>query len=342
MNACTATRSKPTLNPVTRRSRPLRLCIVPLLLLGGCAISWPLPGCEQATSPASTGSLEETIAASFHPAAYVAGRIAAGLVPVREFTPSNVDVADWSPDADAIERLQRTRLIVVNGAGFEPWTASATLPEFRTCTLSRTIADRLLDTKEVAHSHGGGVAHVHRGVNPHTWMDPALLALQARSVLEAMSRTWPNHEKAFAAAHDSLAADLAALDARLASLAPSLKGVVVIASHPSYSYLARRHGWDLIDIDLPPDGTPSADALSQLDQSLARDAKSWVVLFEQPPEAAVAAALAARPRLKSVVYDPCEHPPRPGEGDFLAVMNRNIDRLAESLGVAPLPEKPAP
>lgn len=312
------------------------------MLLGGWAVSSPLPGCERVASPASTGPLDEAIAASFYPAAFVAGRIASGLVPVSEFTPPTFDVADWRPDAAEIERLQRTRLVVVNGAGFEPWTASATLAEFRTCTLSRSISDRLLNTKEVAHSHGGGAAHVHRGVNPHTWMDPALLAVQAKSVLEAMSRAWPRHERAFAAAHDALAADLAALDARLAALAPSLKGVVVIASHPSYSYLARRHGWDLIDIDLPPDVTPSPEAQSQLDQALARDARGWVVLFEQPPEAAVAAALAARPRLKPVVYAPCEHAPSPGEGDFLAVMNRNIDRLAESLGTMPPSEKPAP
>ena len=311
-------------------------------LVVACGMLTAFARCGPSPSPQASASLDPSIAASFHPVAYVAERIASGLVPVRQITPPDADVASWKPDAATIEGLQRTKLTIVNGAGLERWTKAASLPEFRTLVMSRAIRDRLLTTKEVAHSHGSGPAHVHRGTDPHTWMDPSLLAIQAEAVLEAMTRAWPEHERAFAQAHDKLAADLAALDARLATLAPSLKGVVVMASHPTYGYLARRHGWTVIDIDLPPDAPPATEALTAIDEALARDAAGWLMLFERPPAEPVIDALRARPRLKAVVFSPCERKPPSEEGDFLAVMNANIDRLAEALGVAARQEPSAP
>jgi zinc transport system substrate-binding protein len=315
---------------------------LPLGLLVACGLLLSMARCGPASSADATPAPDPSIAASFHPAAYVAERIAAGLVPVRQITPPDADAASWKPDAATIEGLQRTKLTIVNGAGLERWTKSASLPEFRTLVLSRSIRDRLLTTKEVAHSHGSGPAHVHRGIDPHTWMDPSLLAIQAKAVLEAMSRAWPEHEVAFAKAHDALAADLAALDARLATLTPSLKGVVVMASHPTYGYLARRHGWTVIDIDLPPDATPATEALATIDEVLARDAAGWLMLFERPPAAPVLDALRARPRLKAVVFSPCERKPPSEQGDFLAVMNANIDRLTEALGATARQEPSKP
>ena len=315
---------------------------LPLGPLVACGLLLAMARCGPGSSAEAIPAPDPSIAASFYPAAYVAERIASGLVPVRRITPPDADAASWRPDAATIEGLQRTTLTIVNGAGFERWTKAASLPEFRTLVLSRSIRERLLTTKEVAHSHGSGPAHVHRGVDPHTWLDPSLLAIQAKAVLEAMSRAWPEHELAFAQAHDALAADLAALDARLATLAAPLKGAVVMASHPTYGYLARRHGWTVIDIDLPPDVAPAAEALAAIDQALVRDAGGWLMLFERPPAEPVLEALRARPRLKAVVFSPCERPPPSEEGDFLAVMNANIDRLADALGVAARQEPSTP
>lgn len=329
------------LQPMTRPCS-IHWLRLPLGLLVACGVLLALARCGPASSAEATSTLDPSIAASFHPAAYVAARIASGLVPVRQITPPDADVASWKPDAATIEGLQRTKLTIVNGAGLERWTKAASLPEFRTLVLSRSIRDRLLTTREVAHSHGSGPAHVHRGIDPHTWMDPSLLAIQAKAVLEAMSRAWPEHELAFAKAHDALAADLAALDARLATLAPSLKGVVVMASHPTYGYLARRHGWTVIDIDLPPDVAPATEALAAIDDALAREAAGWLMLFEQTPAEPVLDALRARPRLKAVVFSPCERPPSSEDGDFLAVMNANIDRLAAALGVPARQEPSSP
>ncbi len=293
----------------------------------------PLTGCsEESTADTQTFRnvvYEEVIAASFHPAAYIAGRIAGSTVPVWEVTPIEADPGEWMPDAAAISRMQRARLTVVNGAGFERWVKAVSLPQHRLCVLAKGLREPLLQLPEVTHSHGGAGAHTHAGTDGHIWMEPVMMGQLATHLRDRMLKAWPQHEAIFIANYEQLSADLAALDVRLAGLSPLLSGRVLIASHPSYGYLARRYGWNVVNIDLPPESAPTEKALAQLD---ALEGERFI-LFEEQPSDVMQSALAARQHIHSVVYSPSETNPAcpPNICNYLTVMNGNIDRLAASL-----------
>jgi zinc transport system substrate-binding protein len=185
---------------------------------------------------------EEVLAASY-PVAYLAGRVAGGLVPVVCPVPPAAVLETWVPDREALVRFQRARVILVNGAGLERWVTAASLPRSRLSETTRDARDRLIElTESVVHAHGPGGAHEHRGISGYTWLDPALAAVQAEAVAAAMTRAFPQHAAAFEGNLAVLRAELADLDRLIAELADRARGKELFADAPSYPYLGARLG----------------------------------------------------------------------------------------------------
>ena len=90
-----------------------------------------LASCSQDTPTGDTGGTRPETADDIHlftvnyPLAYFAERILAGTGAVSFPAPSDVDPAYWSPSPDVIAAYQEADLILLNGAGYAGWVASA-------------------------------------------------------------------------------------------------------------------------------------------------------------------------------------------------------------------------
>jgi zinc transport system substrate-binding protein len=308
-------------------ARILNLFILSLgIALAGCDRSPPGPsGTGPATATPAVASAD--VITTFYPAEFFALRIAGGLVNVECPLPEYDDPIFWQPDGETIARYQSAKLVVINGAGYERWVATASLPLSRTCDLSRSFSSEFVKFKSTRHSHGGGGEHSHEGTDGHTWMDPNNAAKQVDTLLVAMSRRWPEHEKAFSDNAASLREELLKLDASFRELTPKLAGIKLIASHPAYNYIAKRYGWSIANVDLPPDAAPTPKQLQVLRGLLNGPS---IILFEYDPGATVLAALATLDRLTPVVFRPGETIPpedRIAGFDYLSIMNGNLARL---------------
>ena len=315
--------------------RPLATLFIALALL-------TIACCGRTESHATRSALN-AVMTTFYPTEYFASRISGGLVPVECPLPEGADPASWEPDAAALERFQNAGLVILNGASFEQWTKLASLPFSRTCDSTAGFATDFITFDSVKHRHGSEGEHSHEGTDGHTWLDPANSRLQAEAILLAMSRRWPEHEKAFRDNADRLFTELGRLDEKLKSTTQAER-IRVIASHPAYNYIGRRYDWELRNVDLPPDG-PLSDDIRELLTS--HDAVGAVLLFESDPSAAVAAAL-REARVVYTTFSPCESldaASRAAGVSYLTVMNDNIDRLAAALqsvqrATATAPETP--
>lgn len=309
------------------------------MLLPGCDAR-PTQGSTTAAAAPASASADQVIT-SFYPTEYFASRIAGGLVNVSCPVPADADPIFWKPDDAAIKRYQSATLIVLNGADYEKWASTVSLPLTRVVDTAHAFDASFLRFQGVTHSHGAAGPHTHTGIDGHTWMDPNQAKLQAQAILAAMTRTWPQHEKAFGANYQSLAADLDTLDARLRAIAPALKAARLYASHPAYGYIARRYGLTIANVTLPPD-EPATDAeWAEVAAAIAKepaDAKApRVMLFESQPLPATVQGLKERHAMTSVVFSPCEtlgSDERTKGEDYLKVMNENLDRLAAAVSAA--------
>ena len=309
-----------------RRARTLR----PLAgLLAGLAAA-----CGETSRTETLGTGPPLVLATFEPTRELAARLAGDLARVECDLPQDVDALFWEPDDDALRRMQGADLVVLHGGGMDGWAERASLPESRVVVTAERFRERWITFEGAReHSHGGGAPHAHEGVDPHTWMDPLLLLEEARAIHAALAQRLGEAQRAALDAHlAELEGELRALHQGYARLVVP-EGSALYASHPAYNYLAARHGWPMVNLDLDPGAAPEAAALEDLARRLAEQ-PGRLILWESEPVPEAAAAL-AQLGLASVVMAPAEtiDPAERAAGrGVLAVQRANLERLTQALG----------
>jgi zinc transport system substrate-binding protein len=266
-----------------------------------------------------------------YPLAYFAERIGGGIVDVRYPVPADIDPAFWKPAPEAIAAYQTADLILLNGAGYAGWTGQASLPRRKLVDTSRSFRDAYLPgEKTPVHQHGPGGEHTHGQIAFTTWLDPEQAIAQARAIESAFARVWPEDAPGFAARTTSLVADLEALDCELETAFREFSGESLLASHPVYSYLARRYGLELRSLTWEPDLDPDDSGWQAFDGLLAEKSARWM-LWEAAPAESIAGKLEAR-GIEPIVFEVLGN--RPARGDYLSVMRANVETLRRARGVA--------
>jgi zinc transport system substrate-binding protein len=303
----------------------MNICVRIALVIGAFATG--IPGCGRVESP-----LERTVPlvyTTFYPTTYFAQRIGGAWVRVVCPVPAHADPSFWMPDAAAIQAYQGVDLILVNGAEYEKWLNKVSLPPSKVVETTYPFRKDLLRYAEaITHSHGPGGMHSHEGTDGHTWLDPQNALIQAGQVHQALARLLPSHVAELQANFDALAADLRALDHAMQEVSRTMGEQRLLASHPAYNYLARRYGWKVSNLSLDPEKLPGQEALAKV-RTLLKGKPVRIVLWESQPRAEVAKFFEKELGLQTVVFSPCETPP--ASGDYLAIMNRNVQHLREAI-----------
>ncbi len=259
-----------------------------------------------------------------YPLYYFAQRIAGDLVEL-DFPADSSDPAYWEPTDKQIAKLQKSDLLLLNGADYAKWRENISLPNWIQVDTSEQFADKLITVKDAAtHSHGGDGEHSHDGLASTVWLDPSLAAQQVSAISKALSNLLPEKEAELTERTNSLLKDLAALDSEWKDSASALKGKKIISSHPFYHYLARKYGLNVESVHWLPDQAPGEKELSELKNILQFGPAQFMIWEAQPiPEALKASEKFG---IKSVIFSPCDN--RPAQGDWLTVMQQNGKNLA--------------
>ena len=262
----------------------------------------------------------KTVLTTSYPMQYFTERIAGDQLTVECPLPDDVDPIFWRPDSAALQKYQTADLIIVNGAKFEKWIATVSLPESRIVDTAKSFEqDFIVYESDITHKHGkDGEEHSHSGIDGHTWVDPITAKKQAATIHQALAKKWPEHAATFEKNFTALVADLDSLDAALKELDASQP---LLASHPAYNYLARRYGWKITNLDLDPSTMPRKGAISP-------DEPAKIILWDAEPIEKAIAILERDHGLKSIVFSPAR---QRGEQDYLETMRANIKRLSDAL-----------
>ncbi len=305
-----------------------RILLVSIILLfAGCGGA----GEQAAVEGASEENSGATLAvASNYPMYFYASRIADGVVgaPIVVFPDIDGDPALWTPSAEQILLLQSADVVILNGAGAEPWLNLITLDPRRLVDTSANIADRLIQLEgSVVHQHGPEGEHSHEGTAFTTWLDPRLAIAQAEVVTSALIELVPRGEAQLRDNMATLEQELLALDTRLAEVFAKLNGRPVLFSHPVYQYLQRRYGINGESVHWEPGQEPTTSAWISMQQTLATH-RAAIMIWEDEPLTSTAQRLSDT-GIMSVPFQPVAN--RPDEGDYLSVMRENTERIESML-----------
>jgi zinc transport system substrate-binding protein len=288
-------------------------------------------GCQKQDAQESKHTGKPVVYTTFYPTQYFAERIGGDLIDVVCPVPEEEDAIFWTPDAKDIAAYQKADLIVINGAQFAKWVQKVSLPESRVVNTANPFTDRFINFEHATvHSHGNKGEHAHEGLDGHTWVDPVNAEIQAYEIKKALVKRYPEHKAAFEKGFSELAHDLDMLDRQLKAYQAAYQNQPILASHPAYNYIAKRYGWNIVNLDLDPEEMPSDEGIQEIKATLEKHPAKYLI-WEAYPTPAIADRMKKELGLISVEFSPCE---LLSEDDisngvnYLTVMQNNLKNVA--------------
>ncbi|MFO0829647.1 MAG: metal ABC transporter substrate-binding protein [Phycisphaerales bacterium] len=300
-------------------------CTLVAALVVACSRDDSAPSTVPAGAAARGGPL--VVVAMNAPLACFAKRIGGDAVSVTMPVPPGLDPAFWTPSADDVAAMQRADLVVLNGAGHEPWRVRSALVDSKVVETSNGFRDRWIELAEgVTHSHGLAGEHTHKGTSFTTWIDPQLALEQARAIADALKRARPDAAASIDERLAALATELEAIDAAIADAIHGQQSLPIVFSHPVYDYLARRYALNARYVHWEPEEMPSAEEWERFAALLKEHPARWMIWEEEPADA-VRSKLAEM-GVSCVAFRPAGNP----GGDpaaWLDIQRQNAKELAK-------------
>ena len=253
-----------------RRLWLLGLVLAVILLAVGC-------GTEGAVSGAvGADALDDMvyITVSIPPQQYLVERVGGDRVEVNVMVAPGADPHTYEPKPEQLRALSRAAAYLTIGVEFEEaWMnrISAANTEMQVVDMTEGI-----ERMPATDTHGGEQGE---HLDPHVWLSPRLVRVQAQNVFETLAELDPAHRAAYQANLDALLADIDALDAVIRETlanAPSRKFMVF---HPSWGYFARDYGLQMISIEVGGQEPSAAELAALISEARQGDIK---VVFAQP------------------------------------------------------------
>jgi zinc transport system substrate-binding protein len=270
-------------------------------------------------SPRSMADEPLRVVTSFYPVYVTTLNVTEGIdgIQVSNLTSPHIGcLHDYQLTAGDVRTLSEADLLLVNGAGMEPF-----LDKLRRNSPRLRVVEA-----------SSGIPLI--GGNGHVWVSFEGTRRQVDNITAALAEAAPEHAAALRANAESYKASLAALEARMhEGLAPHA-GAHVMTFHEAFVYFARDFGLELVGVVQREPGTePSARELAEtMDLVRRRGVKA---LFTEPQYSDRSAQVIGRETgLKVNELDPVvTGPSAPDEarGAWLAAMEKNLAVLQEAL-----------
>ncbi len=157
--------------------------------------------------------------------------------------------------------------------------------------------------------------------DPHIWLDPRHVMIQAETICEALSRHAPEQRSAFERNLAAFKDDLDRVDEKIAQTLAPLRGTKFYVFHPAFGYFGDRYGLTQVAVEIEGK-EPTPRQLAGMIQRAKEDGVK--VIFVQPQYAKKNAEIIAGEIGGAVV------PINPLPRDYLA----NLEKIAEALNSA--------
>ncbi|MGD9041442.1 MAG: zinc ABC transporter substrate-binding protein, partial [Desulfobacteraceae bacterium] len=126
-----------------------------------------------------------------------------------------------------------------------------------------------------------GSADAHEGIkDPHIWLSPPLVKIQAQNILDALVRVDPRNSAIYETNYRKFIVELDALDAHIRGIfSGNAKGMAFMVFHPAWGYFARTYGLEQIAVEMEGKEPKPADLKHLIYHARERGIK---VIFAQP------------------------------------------------------------
>ncbi|MGB5748073.1 MAG: zinc ABC transporter substrate-binding protein [Desulfobacterales bacterium] len=236
---------------------------------------------------------------SIAPQKYFVQQICKEFADIQVMVPSGASPATYEPKPRQMAAISKTRIYFSIGVPFEKaWLKkiAAANPDMAVVPTDRGIIKQPI---AVYHHHEDEKQPEHGTLDPHIWLSPPLVMIQARTILKALQETDPIHRSVYENNYRAFMSQLSDLDAEIRTIFSGRSGQQFMVFHPSWGYFAHAYGIKQVPIEI--EGKESKPAqLRALIEHAREDGIKFV--FVQPQFSARSAKLIAREISGQVVF----------------------------------------
>ena len=263
------------------------------LLVGIFFVSWAF---LLISSPNARAGTRLAVFVSIAPQKYFVHQIGREQVDVQIMVPPGASPATYEPKPRQMAALSKTPIYFAIGVPFEKYwlkKIAAANPNMQVVQTDHGIQKIPMS----AHRHQ---AEVHPGEDhrkqhgepdPHIWLSPELVKVQARTIRNALQEIDPAHRLVYDANYKAFAATLAALDVEFRNMFVDKQGLQFMVFHPSWGYFARTYGLKQVAVEIEGKDPKPAQLKALIEHAKNSGIK---IIFVQPQFSSKSAKLVAK------------------------------------------------
>lgn len=302
--------------------------VVLLGIVGGILTWYGLRGVPKVNQSVHTAQPIKVVA-TFYPLQEIAKSVVGDLGSVTAIVPAGSEPHEFEPTAGAVRSLYDADLVIINGAGMDPWAEklSSDLSVKGKSVIVLASAVDLLPVRE------GEVAETGE-YNPHIWLDPNIAVGLAEQIDQTLENQFPTKADTLRKNTESTVAQLKTLDAEYRMGLKKCRLHEVVTSHNAFGYLAKQYGFTTHALSgISPEEEPSPRKLATLAQ-LVKEQSIRYIFFETLVSPKLAETLAQETGAETLIFDPIEgvRPEDAAQGvNYFSLMRSNLKALQKAL-----------
>jgi zinc transport system substrate-binding protein len=228
---------------------------------------------------------------SITPQKYFVQQIGKELVDVQIMVPPGASPATYEPKPRQMADLSKAKIYFAVGVPYE----KAWLSKFAAANPKMNVVHTDHGIKKLAmtsHRHDGKKVehHDHGSLDPHIWLSPQLVKVQAQTILATLIKIDPKHQGVYQANFKEFTARIDQLDADLKKIFAAKTNLQFMVFHPSWGYFAKAYGLKQVPIEIEGK-EPKPAQLGELIRHARKDGIK--IIFVQPQFSAKSARLVA-------------------------------------------------
>jgi zinc transport system substrate-binding protein len=287
-------------------------------------------GCDRPPQTPAVGTQEParlTVAVSILPEAWLVQQIGGSEVRVVTLVRPGESAELYQPTDAQIQEVMHASVYFPVGMPFESGRAFQAIRDshrLQVVELRQGIPLREM----VPHSHAGAEAGAHaeaaESKDPHIWLSPRLLKLEAATIAHALEWIDAEHQETYRQNLAALVKKLDRLDDRVRRKLAPLRGKTFFVYHPAWGYFADEYGLRQVPIEI--EGKEPTDAeLTELQREVRREKARVIFAQPQTPQRAVRAIIQSVGSIRMSILDDLDPDPS-------AAIQRAADEIAQSAG----------
>ena len=250
--------------------------------------------------PAAAATVKTFV--SIAPQQYFVQKIGGDLVDVSVLVAPGADPHTYEPKPRQMAELARAVVYFAIGVEFE----KAWLPKMAAANLRMRIVATdagIIKTAMIGHhheneeglqaAHGKETQHTHPEgeLDPHVWLSPPLVKVQAGHIKDALVAVDSANRTRYEENYTAFLREIDALDEELKSLFAGSQGTRFMVFHPSWGYFAQAYGLEQVPIEIEGKDPKPAQLKELIQHAKEHGIK---LIFVQPQFSAKSAEMVSR------------------------------------------------